>query len=317
MIRADHLTKRFGQNHAVHDATFEVEKGAVLAFLGRNGAGKTTTMRILTCFLQPSAGSAQVGGHDVVREPLAVRRLIGYLPESNPIYTEMKVKEYLGYRAALKGVEKTKRKKAIGETMERFGLKEVEGKVIGHLSRGYRQRVGFADTLTHDPEVLILDEPTVGLDPNQIQQVRKLIRDLAEKRTVVISTHILQEVEAVCDRVIIIDNGRIVLQDTLENLRRGLTTTRRIRAEIRSTGGGVANSLGSVTGVARVEDAGGDEFITYLLEAEQGADPREAVYRLAVEKGWILRELRMEARTLEEIFMEITIGRSEARGESL
>jgi ABC-2 type transport system ATP-binding protein len=289
-------------------------QGAVLGFLGRNGAGKSTTMRVLTGFLHPTAGRAEVGGRDVVREPQAVRRLIGYLPESNPLYGEMKVREYLLYRAALKGVEPAKRRERVGETMGRCGLGEVQTRVIGQLSRGFRQRVGLADALVHDPEVLILDEPTVGLDPNQIRQVREMVHNLAERRTVILSTHILQEVEAVCNRVIIIDEGKIVLKDTLENLRRGLAASSRFRLEVRSDRGGVAEALGALPGVARVEEEPGEPFASYVLHGAEGADPREEVFRLAVEKGWTLRELRTERRTLEEIFLEITTGTGAAPG---
>ena len=309
MIKVDGLTKRFGDNLAISDLTFEVERGEVLGFLGPNGAGKSTTMRILTCFHPPTAGKAEVGGHDVVLEPQAVRRRIGYLPESNPLYTEMKVREYLAYRAGLKGVSRPERVQVVGGMMERCGLGEVERKVIGHLSRGYRQRVGFADALLHDPDLLILDEPTVGLDPNQIKQVREMIRDLSKKRTVILSTHILQEVEAVCNRIIIIDRGKIVLQDTLASLKEGLDASARIRAEIGSARGDVGETLRKIPGVTRVSEEAGDPFGVFTLEAAEGKDLREAVYRKAVEEGWALRELRKEVRTLEEIFMEITFER--------
>ena len=310
MIQVENLSRRFGSQLAVSGATFEVEKGAILGFLGLNGAGKSTTMRMLTCFLRPSGGTARVGGHDIRREPLAVRRLVGYLPESNPLYTEMRVHEYLAYRAALKGVEARSRKAAIGSAMDRCGLVDVQGKVIGHLSRGYRQRVGLADALVHDPEVLILDEPTVGLDPSQIRQVRSMIRDLAEKHTVVLSTHILQEVEAVCDRVIIIESGRIVLRESLEALQRGMASAPAYRVEVRGEGD-LAGALGALPGVRTVEadPAGGSGggFEALRLEGNPGADPREGIFRAAVEKGWTIRELSTDRRTLEDIFMEITV----------
>ncbi|MCZ6689446.1 MAG: ATP-binding cassette domain-containing protein [Planctomycetota bacterium] len=310
MIEVDRLTKMFGQQAAVQDASFEVEKGAVLGFLGPNGAGKSTTMRILTCFLRPTLGRVVVGGHDVTKDTLAVRRLIGYLPESNPLYLEMKVAEYLKYRAGLKGVESSRRRAIVSELMARCGLADVERKVIGNLSRGFRQRVGLADALLHDPQVLILDEPTVGLDPNQIKQVREMIRDLAEKRTVILSTHILQEVDAVCDQVIIIDKGRIVLKDSLEGLRKGIAASARCRVEIRSSGRDVAESLRSIPAVATVEEQSGDEFSVYLLDAKGGEDLREAIYRKTVERGWTLRDLRMQTRSLEDIFAEITLGKA-------
>ena len=309
MIQVENLTRRFGSQVAVSDVSFDVQKGAILGFLGRNGAGKSTTMRVLTSFLRPTAGSARVGGHDVVRDSLAVRRLIGYLPESNPLYTEMRVHEYLGYRAALKGIDSKGRSAAVGSVMERCGLADVKQKVIGHLSRGYRQRVGLADALVHDPQLLILDEPTVGLDPSQIRQVRSMIRSLAEKRTVVLSTHILQEVEAVCDHVIIIHEGRIVLADTLASLQGDMVSKPRYGVELRGDGD-LAAAMGVLPGVRSVEPDSSapteGSFQRWRLEAEAGADPREAIFRLAVEKGWTLRELRVDRRTLEDIFMEKT-----------
>ena len=222
MIEVEHLTKRYGNIVAVDDISFGIEKGEVVGFLGPNGAGKTTVMRILTAFIPATSGKARVAGFDPFWESLNVRRNVGYLPENVPLYREMRVSEYLFHRARLKDVPACERKLRVGEVIERCGIREVAHRVIGHLSKGYRQRVGLADALVNDPPILILDEPTVGLDPNQVRLVREMIRDLGQRRTVLLSTHILSEVEMICPRVIIISGGRIVAQDRAENLTRDL-----------------------------------------------------------------------------------------------
>ncbi len=217
-IEVEGLTKRYGPTVAVDGIDFTVDPGEVVGFLGPNGAGKTTTLRILTCYIPATAGRARVGGYDVFRDSAQVRRIIGYLPENVPLYREMRVREYLMYRAALKRVPRSTRAKRVDEALDLIRIRDHADRIIGHLSKGYRQRVGLADTLVHDPEVLILDEPTVGLDPNQVREVRELVRDLAERRTVLFSTHVIPWVEAVCQRVIIIDRGRIVADDRIDAL---------------------------------------------------------------------------------------------------
>jgi len=221
MIRVSKLTKYYADNLALDRVSFEVAAGEIVGFLGPNGAGKSTTMKILTCFLPPSGGTAAIAGHDILEEPLAVRSHIGYMPENVPLYKEMRVQEYLAFRAKIKDVPRRERKKRLEEVIERCWLKSVARQTIGTLSKGYRQRVGLADAMVSDPDLLILDEPTIGLDPNQVRQVRSLIHQLGSDHTVLISTHILPEVEMICDRVIIINNGRVAAQDSLDSLRSG------------------------------------------------------------------------------------------------
>ncbi len=221
MIEVAGLTKRYGDVHAVRGLTFSVGRGEIVGFLGPNGAGKTTTMRMLTTYLTPTSGRAAVGGHDVLDEPLEVRRKVGYLPENVPVYAEMRVREFLTYRAKLKDVPRSKRRAAVDHVVSRCGLLDYETRVLGQLSKGYRQRVGLADALVNDPDLLILDEPTAGLDPIQVREVRGLIRELGERHTLLLSTHILSEVEAVCGRVILIARGRIAIDDRLDQLRTG------------------------------------------------------------------------------------------------
>ena len=218
MIKVDHLAKRYADVYAVNDISFEVHQGEILGLLGPNGAGKTTTMRILTCYMPATSGTATVAGYDVFRESINVRKQIGYLPENVPLYPEMRVREYLSFRAKLKRVPARERKTKIDECIEKCRIKEVQNQIVGTLSKGYRQRVGLADTLVNDPKILILDEPTIGLDPNQIRQVRQLIKELGEKHTILLSTHILPEVEMLCGRVIIVNKGKIVAMDTPSNL---------------------------------------------------------------------------------------------------
>ena len=277
-----------------------------MGFLGPNGAGKTTTMRILSSFMPPTSGRATVAGFDVFEQSLQARAHVGYMPENVPLYTDMRVTEYLDYRAALKGVPRHRVAERVGDVKELCGLKEVEKKVIGTLSKGYRQRVGLADALLHEPDLLILDEPTIGLDPNQIRQVRELIKNLGKQHTILLSTHILPEVEMTCSRVIIIHKGRIEACDTPENL----------LGKIRQAGGvvleakvGVDNGgeeLKKISGVRDVTiDADGDWKI-FSLRVESGADVREEIFRLAIDRRWTVRELTQRRATLEDVFVELT-----------
>ncbi len=300
-ISVQHLTKRYGTITAVDDVSFEVGSGEIVGLLGPNGAGKSTTMRVLSCFMPATSGSVVVNGFDVVRRSLAVRRSIGYLPENVPLPAEMRVIEYLDYRAKLKGVPRRERRARVGEVMLRCGVRNVERRIIGQLSKGYRQRVGLADALVHDPPILILDEPTVGLDPAQIREVRAFIKELGERHTILLSTHILPEVDLICGRVIIIANGRIGAEDSLENLRRG----RRIVLEVRGEPRSVEAALARVRGITNVRfdaDAGAG-FGRFDLELRDGADAREDVARAVTSGGFPLRELRLETQSLEDVFI--------------
>jgi ABC-2 type transport system ATP-binding protein len=301
MIRVDRLTKRYGAVKAVDRVTFEVGRGEIVGLLGPNGAGKTTTMRILTTFLPPTSGRAALAGHDVLDEPLEVRRRVGYLPESVPLYTEMRVREYLTFRAKLKDVARSRRRAAVDEVMARCQLAEVEHRVLGHLSKGFRQRVGLAEAMVHDPDILILDEPTAGLDPIQIREVRALIRELGDRHTILLSTHILSEVEAVCSRVIIIARGAIAEDEHLDRLR----TESTIVLEARGPAEPIRAALQSAPGVVRVNAAGRDgEYSAFEVEARDGADLREALGQRLVQNGWPLRRLDLSRVTLEDRFIQ-------------
>jgi ABC-2 type transport system ATP-binding protein len=309
MISVQNLTKRYVDTHAVEDLSLEVKEGEVLGFLGPNGAGKTTTIRMLTGYLRPTSGTARVAGFDVVDDSLAVRRRIGYLPESIPLYPEMRVDEYLRYRAALKRVARRGRQANVDRAIELCGLKEERRRIIGTLSKGFRQRVGLADALVHRPPILILDEPTVGLDPNQIREVRELIRELGKDHTVLLSTHILPEVEMICDRVAIINRGRLVAEGTPERLRQQLEGGARVLVELRGPGGDdaeVAAAFEKIAGVAAavIRRRGTECEIEVAVAGD--SDPREAIFRLAVERGWVLLGMRRDAASLEEVFARLT-----------
>ena len=308
MIKVSHLTRQFPGCTAVDDVSFEVGRGEIVGFLGPNGAGKTTTMRILACYLPATGGAVSVAGYDVFRESIEVRKRIGYMPENVPLYPEMRVDEYLNYRAQLKGVASRKRRSRVDEVKDLCGLKEVGRRIIGQLSKGFRQRVGLAESMVHDPDLLILDEPTIGLDPNQIRQVRELIKGLASRHTILISTHILPEVEMTCQRVLIIHRGRIVASDTTEQLRNMMMGGARIVVEIRGPRDEVLQQLQSLSGAQRVAVSGEGEWGCYTLECAKEADLRTEIFSLAAARGWGLRELRLEKKSLEDIFVSLTRG---------
>ncbi len=289
MIKVENLTKRYAGQTAIQDLNFEVSQGEIMGFLGPNGAGKTTTMRILAGFMPPTSGRASIAGFDVFGHSLQARAHLGYMPENVPLYSDMRVTEYLNYRAALKGVSHRRIAERVGDVKELCGLKDVERKLIGTLSKGYRQRVGLADALVAEPDLLILDEPTIGLDPNQIRQVRELIKNLGRQHTILLSTHILPEVEMTCSRVIIIHKGRIEACDTPENLL-----------------GKGEEQLKRIPGVRDVVTDGEDDWKKFSLRVESGADVREEVFRLAVERQWAVRELTQHRGTLEDVFVELT-----------
>jgi len=307
MIAVENLTKKYAGVTAVDEVSFTVNRGEIVGFLGPNGAGKSTTMRILSGFMPATSGKASVAGYDVFTQSEDVRRRIGYMPENNPLYTEMRVSEYLGYRAALKGVSRGKCKARVDDVVERCGLKEVRTRIVGQLSKGFRQRVGLADSLVHDPDLLILDEPTIGLDPNQIRQVRQLIKDLGKQHTILISTHILPEVEMTCGRVIIIDRGKIVASDTPENLAKLIEGGGTVRVEVRGDRASVERELGGLPGVKNVavERADGD-FLGVTVYAPPRSDVRLHIFEKAVAHRWQLRELSRVRQTLEDVFAFIT-----------
>ncbi len=309
MIEAKNLSKHFGGHRAVDDISFRVDAGEIVGFLGPNGAGKTTTLRVLTCFHPATSGEASVAGFDVFTQSKQVRAAVGYLPETVPLYPEMRVREYLRFRGRLRGLDSAARDEGIRRVVEQCWLGEVIDRPIGHLSKGFRQRVGLADALLHDPEVLILDEPTVGLDPSQIRETRSLIKDLARKHTVMLSSHILPEVEATCQRIIIIDAGKIVASGTPDELRERVTGASRLIAEIKGPEREVARAIGAVNGVSGVEALSSGDW-TRVAVAAQG-DAREAIASLASARGWALRELRREVATLEDFFVKIV---ADARG---
>src|SRR3954463_10907443 len=306
MIKVEHLTKRYAGHTAIKDLSFEVGKGEIMGFLGPNGAGKTTTMRILASFMPPTSGRASVAGFDIFEQSLQARAHLGYMPENVPLYNDMRVTEYLNYRAALKDVPHRRVAERVGDVKELCGLKEVENKEIGTLSKGYRQRVGLPDALVHEPDLLILDEPTSGLDPNQIRQVRELIRNLGKQHTILLSTHILSEVEMTCSRVIIINKGRIEACDTPENLLGEIRTAGGVTLEAKVGDENGAEQLKRIPGVRDVTTSADGEWQTFALRVESGADVREEVFRLAADRRWSVRELSQRRATLEDVFVEIT-----------
>jgi ABC-2 type transport system ATP-binding protein len=302
MIHVDRLSKRFGSYNAVDCVGFDVDRGEIVGLLGPNGAGKTTTMRILTTYLSPTSGRARLAGHDAVDEPLEVRRKVGYLPENVPLYPEMRVSEYLRYRTRLKDVPRSQRRRAIAAVVSRCRIGEVENRIIGQLSRGFRQRVGLAEAMVHDPEILILDEPTSGLDPLQIREVRELIRELATQRTILLSTHILSEVEAVCGRVIIIVRGRIALDDQLANLRRQGAIT----VEARGPSDQIRAALQTIPGVQRVVVARRDgDHACLEVQTRDAQDLRETISHKLLTGGWPLRHLDLRRSSLEDRFTQV------------
>ncbi len=311
MIEVEHLSKTYVDTPVVDDVSFFVPEGQVLGFLGPNGAGKTTTMRMLTAFLPPTAGRVVVAGVDLDADPVDLRRHVGYLPESVPLYPELRVKEYLRFRADVEGVPRDQVRENLEYVLDRCLIADVADRVIGTLSKGYRQRVGLAGALIHRPPVLILDEPTVGLDPNQIIRIRELIRELGKEHTVILSTHILPEVEQICERVLIIDHGRIVADGSPEALRTQLVGNPVLVVGLRGANGQAAEALAGLPGVLSVAPIDGER---YRIEHESGADPREPIFRLAVERGWVLYELRQEAASLEDVFVRLTTQEAEAAG---
>ena len=312
MIKVEGLTKRYARNIAVDNISFEVEKGQIVGFLGPNGAGKTTTMRILTCFLSPTAGTASVAGFDVLEQPFEVKKRIGYLPETPPLYPEMETAEYLRFVGKLKGLSGAELEKRVNYVCERCFVADVRNKLLGRLSKGYRQRVGLAQAIIHNPDVLILDEPTAGLDPKQINETRDLIKGLAGDHTIILSTHILPEVEQTCEQALIINKGKLVATDSVRNLQARARDAETLLLEVAAREGQpdpllVQQKLEGIPGVSRVvctdsKDAG----LIFEVQSLKGQLVRGDLARAVVASGWDLCELRPAARSLEEIFLQLT-----------
>jgi ABC-2 type transport system ATP-binding protein len=301
------LTKRFAGRTAVDDISFTVGRGEIVGLLGPNGAGKSTTMRILSCFLPATRGTVKVAGYDVFRDSEEVRRRIGYMPENNPLHPEMRVREYLKFRARLKGLGIRQSRERVDTVMQQFGLTDVSRRIIGQLSKGYKQRVGLADSLVHEPDLIILDEPTIGLDPRQIRAVRELIKGLARKHTVLISTHILPEAEMMCNRVLIMLDGRVRAADTPENLQKMLAGQSQVIAEIAAPFAELDACWASLPEVEHHDISPLDgEFHRCALTPRDGVDLRPLVFSLVREWGWTLRELRRDRHTLEDIYVRAT-----------
>jgi ABC-2 type transport system ATP-binding protein len=312
MIKVEGLTKRYDRTVAVDNISFEVEKGQIVGFLGPNGAGKTTTMRVLTCFLPPTSGTASIAGFDVLEQPMEVKKRIGYLPETPPLYPEMEVWEYLNFVGRLKGISSADIARRVDDVTARCAIGDVRTRLIGKLSKGYRQRVGLAQAIIHNPDVLVLDEPTSGLDPKQIIEIRELLKALAGEHTIILSTHILSEVEHSCERVIIIDRGHLVAIDSVANLTNRLRGSEAVAVEVEAAGGrpdpaAVQQRLEQVPGVSRVlmKDSK-NERLLFEVESLQGRHIRAELARAVVNSGWALCELRAVGLSLEDIFLQLT-----------
>ena len=305
MIEVRNLSKCFGKRCAVNGISFTVEPNTIVGFLGPNGAGKTTTIRILTGYMPPTSGTARVAGHDVVKESLAVRSVVGYLPEAVPLYPEMRVHEYLNFRGKLRGMDRLQREAAIARAVERCWLAEALTRPIGQLSRGYRQRVGLADALLHSPKVLILDEPTVGLDPTQVRETRALLRELAADHPILFSSHTLSEVEAICQRILIIHEGRIIASGTVDELKAQVGGQRRVIAELKGPLAEVTAAVQKLPGIVNVRATADGGWTRLDIAASNNA--QNAVSELAAGRGWAVRELRQEVPSLEDFFVKAIV----------
>jgi ABC-2 type transport system ATP-binding protein len=309
MIKVEGLSKRYARNLAVDNISFEVEKGEIVGFLGPNGAGKTTTMRILTCFLPPTSGKASVAGFDTLESPMEVKKRIGYLPETPPVYPEMEVQEYLRFVGELKGMASNTLTKRVDEVMGRCAVGDVRSRLIGKLSKGYRQRVGLAQAIIHNPEVLILDEPTSGLDPKQIIETRELIASLAGDHTIILSTHILSEIEHACSKVIIISKGQVKATDTVANLTNRLRGSEAVNVEViaNTAAADIRQAFEQIPGISSVMLKNSQDGLhTFEVESLSGKNVRGDVARVVVQSGWTLNELRPLGFSLEDIFLQLT-----------
>ena len=307
MIEVNNLTKRYAGRTAVSELSFTVARGEIAGLLGPNGAGKSTTMRILSCFMPATAGTARIGGLDVFTQSDEVRRRIGYMPENNPLLSEMRVREYLRFRARLKGLGWKRTRQRVDAVLEQCNLTEVHKRIIGQLSKGYRQRVGLADALVHEPELLILDEPTIGLDPNQIRAVRQLIKSLATTHTVLISTHILPEAEMTCNRIVIMYEGKILAADTLENVQLLMSSKGQVIAEISAPAQALEECWAQMPEIEHYDVAPGEgEYFRCALTPMNGLDLRPIIFSLVRDRGWTLRELTRSRHSLEDIYVQVT-----------
>ncbi len=307
MIEVANLTKRYAGHTAVSDISFKVNRGEIVGLLGPNGAGKSTTMRILSCFMPATSGTVRVAGLDVFHDSREARRRIGYMPENNPLHQEMRVREYLRFRARLKGLGFRRTRQRVDVVMEQCGLTDVSRRIIGQLSKGYRQRVGLADALVHEPDLIILDEPTIGLDPNQIRSVRKLIKSLAGTHTVLISTHILPEAEMTCNRMLIMLAGKILAADTPENLQRLMSGNGQVLAEIAAPLNELHDCWAQIAEIEHFDISPADgEFFRCALTPRNGLDLRPIIFAIVRERGWYLRELTRNRHSLEDIYVKIT-----------
>ena len=306
MIQATGLTHFYGPQPAIDEVTFNVKRGEILGFLGPNGAGKTTTMRILTGYMPPTHGQVTIGGHDVVKDSLEVRKLVGYLPETVPLYTEMPVTNYLRYMGSLRGMNNRDLKRRIPDVIELCRLNDYSKTIIGKLSKGYRQRVGIAQAILHEPELLVMDEPTIGIDPIQVVETRRLIQDLGKQQTVVLSSHILPEVSMVCERVLIIHQGHIVAEDTPENLAQTLQGVDQLQVEINGPPREVTTALRNIEGVIDVNHRNQPDMEVYLGKSEEGLDLRDEISRVIVSNGWGLLSMQLMSMSLEDIFLRLT-----------
>jgi len=306
MIQATDLTHFYGPNPAIQDVNFGVEKGEILGFLGPNGAGKTTTMRIITGYMPPTRGQVTLGGYDVVEQSLQARRKIGYLPETVPLYTDMTVSGYLKYMGTLRGMPPKSINRRVGEVVDVCRLGDYRKSIIGKLSKGFRQRVGIAQAIIHEPEVLVLDEPTIGIDPIQVVETRRLIQDLGKQQTVVLSSHILPEVSMICERVMIINEGKIVAEDTPDNLAKRLQGVNRLEVEVSGPRDEVLPALRKIKGVSDVTIRAGQGRSIYTIQAQGGEDLRDQISRAVISSGWSLLSMQMVGMSLEEIFLKLT-----------
>lgn len=314
MIEVEQLSKSYGPIKAIDDISFVVEKGEILGFLGPNGAGKSTTMRILTCFMPPTSGTARIAGFDVFKDSLQVRRRIGYVPENAPLYTDMPVASFLKFVGEIKGLSRRERLQQVGDAMDACGIKDVQHRYIGKLSKGYRQRVALAQALLGNPDVLVLDEPTIGLDPRQIIDIRQLIKSFGGQKTVILSSHILPEVSMICQRVIIINRGRLVAVDTPENLTTKVQKSSRLLVRVEGPATEVMQALGAVSGVQTVtqDGVGPSTIVTCTVEFEKDRDVRKDIAATVVQQQWGLLELRPVDVTLEDVFVRLVTEEKES-----
>mgnify|MGYP003951545567 CR=1 FL=1 len=308
MIEVEQLSKSYGPREAIKNLSFQIKKGEVVGFLGPNGAGKSTTMNILSCIMPASSGSARICGYDVFEQALEIRKLIGYLPETPPLYSDMVVYDYLTFAARLRNIPSKKTKLAVDQVIERCSLNEVDGRIIGRLSKGYQQRVGIAQALVHDPDILILDEPTIGLDPIQIIEIRKLIQELSASHTIILSSHILPEITQICKRVIIISDGQIAAVDSLEALTTRLRKGERLLLKIRQNNNEIINKLSALKKVTTVTE---EQPAQFIIDCEPNADIQDEIAQLTLDNKWGLVELKPVSMTLEDIFLKLTLEENE------